>query len=64
MPLERRDKSGALIFAPTDSEIKHLATLRNIQDKSEELDTKLAEVDKMKEDLTALIAQMKEKVTT
>ncbi|AGY46611.1 hypothetical protein BigBertha_103 [Bacillus phage BigBertha] len=57
MATERRDGSGALIFVPSDSELRTGRAMQNIEQKSEALDKSLEDVEKMKAQLTALIEQ-------
>ncbi|QVW29059.1 D3 protein [Bacillus phage SWEP1] len=57
MATERRDSSGALIFVPSDSELRTGRAMQNIEEKSEALDKSLAEVEKMKAQLAELITQ-------
>lgn len=57
MATERRDSSGALIFVPSESELRTGRAMQNIEEKSEALDKSLEEVEKMKAQLASLIAQ-------
>ncbi|AGT13392.1 hypothetical protein TROLL_109 [Bacillus phage Troll] len=57
MATERRDGSGALIFVPSDSELRTGRAMQNIEQKSEALDKSLEDVEKMKAQLASLIEQ-------
>ncbi|WPF70084.1 hypothetical protein Z3_166 [Bacillus phage Z3] len=61
MPMEHRcPNSGALIFVPTSSERSTIQIAREMKASKAELDEKLADVDKLKEELISLIAKAKE----
>ncbi|AHN66580.1 hypothetical protein Bcp1_105 [Bacillus phage Bcp1] len=61
MPTEHRcPNSGALIFVPTSSEKSTIQIAREFKSSKEELDKKLEDVDKLKEELMTLIAKAKE----
>lgn len=60
MPMEYRcPNSGALLFAPTSSEKSTIQLAREMKASKEELDKKLEDVDKLKDELTELIAKAK-----
>lgn len=61
MATERRDSSGALIFVPSESELRTGRAMQNIEEKAEALDKSLEEVEKMKAQLAELITQYKDK---
>lgn len=61
MATERRDGSGALIFVPSDSELRTGRSMQNINEKSDALDKSLEDVEKMKAQLAELIEQYKGK---
>ncbi|AMO25998.1 hypothetical protein Thu_114 [Bacillus phage Thurquoise] len=61
MPMEKRcPKSGALIFVPTSSERSTIQIAREFKSSKDELDKKIADVDKLAAELTSLIAKAKE----
>ncbi|AFQ96511.1 hypothetical protein [Bacillus phage vB_BceM_Bc431v3] len=61
MPTEHRcPNSGALVFVPTSSEKSTIQIAREFKSSKAELDKKLEDVDKLKEELLVLIAKAKE----
>ncbi|QFP93344.1 UNVERIFIED_ORG: hypothetical protein Xoosp15_79 [Xanthomonas phage Xoo-sp15] len=61
MPMEQRcPNSGALIFVPTSSEKSTIQIAREMKAGKEELDKRLEDVDKLKDELLSLIAKAKE----